>query len=325
MTRILVTGGCGFIGAHLVNKLINLGHEVLNVDILRSQGGIPYINKESKFIKGDVTDKKTIAKIKKWRPKIIYHLAAQSAVETAYDDPKFDILTNSYGTYLLSKLAKEIKVKKFIYASTVAIYGNKKKEVIDENTKIDPDSIYGVSKYAGELFVKQVLKNTSTKIIIFRLFNTYGPGENLRNQKKGMISIYSSYFWKNQPVLVKGSLKRYRDFVFIEDCVEILAKTLKIKISNFEILNLSFGDNYTVKDVIKLIAKSFGKKKYKYKITKGTPGDSFGFNASGKKLKKIFQFKSFKKLSSGLKIYCEWIKKVPNRGKINNFHPFNLK
>ena len=73
--------------------------------------------------------------------------------------------------------------------------------------KIDPDSIYGVSKYAGELFVKQVLKNTSTKIIIFRLFNTYGPGENLKNQKKGMISIYSSYFWKNKPVLIKGSLK----------------------------------------------------------------------------------------------------------------------
>ncbi len=323
--RVLVTGGSGFIGAHLTNNLINLGYKVLNVDILRSQGGIPYVNKKSKFIKGDIINKKTIEKIRKWKPEIIYHLAAQSAVEPAYDDPKFDILTNSYGTYLLCNLAKQIGVKKFIYTSSVAIYGNKKNEVINENTKIDPDSIYGVSKYAGELFVKQVLKNTSTKIIIFRLFNTYGPGENLKNQKKGMISIYSSYFWKNKPVLIKGSLKRFRDFVFIDDCIDILTKSLKVKMSKFEIFNLSFGDNYNVKKVIKLISESFGKKKFKYKLAKGTPGDSFGFNASGKKLKKIFKFKSYKKLSAGLKIYCEWIKKVPNKGKIERYHPLNLK
>ena len=79
--------------------------------------------------------------------------------------------------------------------------------------------------------------------------------------------------------------------------------------SKFEIFNLSFGDNYNVKKVIKLISESFGRKKFKYKLAKGTPGDSFGFNASGKKLKKIFKFKSYKRLSAGLKIYCEWIKK----------------
>ena len=124
--RVLVTGGSGFIGAHLTNNLINLGYKVLNVDILRSQGGIPYVNKKSKFIKGDIINKKTIEKIRKWKPEIIYHLAAQSAVEPAYDDPKFDILTNSYGTYLLCNLAKQIGVKKFIYTSSVAIYGNKK-------------------------------------------------------------------------------------------------------------------------------------------------------------------------------------------------------
>lgn len=323
--KILVTGGSGFIGAHLVNKLINLGHKVLNVDILRSQGGIAYINKKSKFINGDITDKKIINKIKEWKPQIIYHLAAQSAVEPAYDDPKFDILTNSYGTYLLCNLAKQIKVKKFIYTSSVAVYGSKKNEIINEKTSVNPDSIYGVSKYAGEMFVNQVLKNTVTDTIIFRLFNTYGPGENLKNQKKGMISIYSSYFWKNQPVLIKGSLKRFRDFVFIDDCVDILSKSLKLKISKIGVINLTFGDNYTVKNVIKLISKSFGRKKYKYKTTKGTPGDSFGFKASGAKLKKIFNVKSFKNLSKGLDIYYKWVKKVPNKGSIKNYHPLNLK
>ena len=322
--KILVTGGAGFIGAHLSNSLIASGHKVLIVDALRSQGGIPFINKKSKFIKGDITEKKIISKIKKWKPEIIYHLAAQSAVEPAYDDPKFDILTNSYGTYLICNLAKQIKVKKFIYTSSVAVYGNKKHRTIEENTVIDPDSIYGVSKYAGELFVKQVLKKTSTKTIIFRLFNTYGPGENLNNQKKGMISIYTSYLWKNKPLVIKGSLKRFRDFVFIEDCINVLTKAIKIRSSKHEIINLSFGDNYTVKNVIKLIAKTFGKKNYKYRISKGTPGDSFGFHASGKKLKKMFNIKSFTKLSAGLPKYFKWVKKVPNKGKIEKFHPLNL-
>lgn len=323
--RILITGGSGFIGAHLTEKLIKSGHEVLNVDLLRLQGGIPFINKKCKFIKGDILDPKILIKIEKWRPNVIYHLAAQSAAEPAYDNPKLDIITNSYGSFLISNLARRLKVKKFIYTSSVAVYGNNKKGFLNEKSKISPDSIYGISKYAGEMFVNQVLKNTDTDTIIFRLFNTYGPGENLKNKKKGMISIYSSYFWKNQPVLIKGSLKRFRDFVFIDDCVDILSKSLKLKISKIGVINLTFGDNYTVKNVIKLISKSFGRKRYKYKITKSTPGDSFGFKASGSKLKKIFNVKSFKNLSKGLNIYYKWIKKVPNKGSIKNYHPLNLK
>ena len=102
--KILITGGSGFIGAHLTEKLISLGHNVLNVDVLKKQGGIPYVNRKGKFIRGSISNKKNIEKIKKWKPQIIYHLAAQSASETAYDDPKFDIITNCYGTYLISNL-----------------------------------------------------------------------------------------------------------------------------------------------------------------------------------------------------------------------------
>ena len=120
-TRILVTGGAGFIGAHLTEKLIKNGHQVLVVDTLMKQGGIPFINKKSKFIKGDITNKKIINKIKKWRPQIIFHLAAQSATEPAYNDPKNDILTNSLGTFMICNLAKELKIKFLIYTSCAAV------------------------------------------------------------------------------------------------------------------------------------------------------------------------------------------------------------
>lgn len=323
--RVLITGGSGFIGAHLTEKLIKLGHKVLNVDLLRTQGGIPFINKKSKFIKGNISNKKTILKIKNWRPQIIYHLAAQSASETAYDDPKFDILTNCYGTYLISELAKKIKVKKFIYTSSVAVYGNSKNKTLEENSNIDPDSIYGVSKYASELFVKQNLKGTSTEIIIFRICNIYGPGENLNNQKKGMISIYSSYIWKKKTILIKGSLNRFRDFMYVDDCANILSKALNIKVKNYlEIINLSFGDKYKVKEIIKLLIKASGKKNYRYRRSTQTPGDSFGFHASGKKLKKIFKFKSLKKLEEGLKHYFNWINKIPTNSSLKKYHPYQI-
>lgn len=322
--KILITGGSGFIGAHLTEKLISLGHNVLNVDVLKKQGGIPYVNRKGKFIRGSISNKKTIEKIKKWKPQIIYHLAAQSASETAYDDPKFDIITNCYGTYLISNLAKELKVKKFIYTSSIAVYGNSRR-TIEENSKIEPDSLYGVSKYAGELFIKQNLKNTSSKIIIFRVGNTYGPGENLHNQKKGMISIYSSYIWKKKPILIKGSLNRFRDFIYVDDCVNTLIKSIKIKLKDSSaVFNLSFGDKYKVKDILKLLIKASGKKKYKYRVLGNTQGDSFGFHASGKKLKKIFKLKTFNNIEYGLKCYFEWINKIPINSKLKKFHPYQI-
>ena len=153
MKKVLVTGGAGFIGAHLVQKLLSKKYKVMVVDNLKTIGGIIYVNPKSQFIKGDILDPKTLRKIEKWKPKIIFHLAAQSASESAYEDPKNDFLSNGYGTFLLSNLAKKIGINQFIYSSSVAVYGSNPQKKISENTPIKPDSIYGISKYTGEMFV----------------------------------------------------------------------------------------------------------------------------------------------------------------------------
>jgi len=323
MTKILVTGGAGFIGSHLVHGLIKNNHEVMVVDFLKTIGGIPYIHPKCYFVKGNILMSETLAKIKKWKPKIIYHLAAQSGGETAYDNPKFDYLANGYGTYLLSKLAKEIKVKHFIYSSSVAVYGSSIKNKITEKSKIKPDSIYGVSKYVGEMFIKQVLGATNVKTTIFRIFNTYGPGENLNFLKKGMISIYCSYIWKNKPIIVKGSLKRFRNYQYIEDVVNILLKAIKNKkLAKNEIFNLSSGVYTTVNSLIKLILKIKNKPNYKVIAkTQGTPGDSFGFHASNNYLKKKFNNYKFFSLEDGLIKYFKWIDIVPSEKNLKYFHP----
>ncbi len=321
--KILVTGGAGFIGAHLVKKLIDLKHKVLVVDNLKVIGGIPFIHPKCKFLKGDILDKRTLDLIKKWKPQIIYHIAAQSGGESAYDDPKNDYLSNGYGTYLLSLLAKELKVKKFIYTSSVAVYGSNPQKKINEKTKINPDSIYGISKYAGEMFINQILKNTNIQTLIFRVFNTYGPGENLNYLKKGMVSIYCSYVWRNKPILVKGSLNRFRNYQFIDDIINILILSLKNKrLSKNEIINLTTGKAEKVKNLLKKILKINNKKKYKVLETKGTPGDSFGYDASNTYLKSKFKNYTFIPLEKGLKLYFQWINRVPKIKNLKEYHPF---
>lgn len=321
MSKILITGGAGFIGAHLANYL-KKKHKIMIVDNFAYKGGIPYVNKSHFFIKGSILNKKVLQKIENWKPDIIYHLAAQSGGEVAYDDPKKDFISNGFGTYLIANLAKKIKCKKFIYASTVAVYGSNNK-VIKENTKIQPDSLYGISKFSGELFVKQILHNTNIKTYIFRVFNTYGPGENLNNLKKGMVSIYCSYVWRKKPIIIKGSINRFRNYTYIDDCVEILAKSLNNrKLKKFEIINLSSSKKIKVKNLIKQILKVNNIKKYKLKISKNTPGDSFGYHANNDYLRKKFPNFKFTPLDIGLKKYFDWINKLPKKTNLKNHHPF---
>tara|TARA_X000000950_G_scaffold289442_1_gene413522 strand:- start:1649 stop:2683 length:1035 start_codon:yes stop_codon:yes gene_type:complete len=321
MSKILITGGAGFIGAHLAN-ILNKNNKIMIVDNLENKGGIPFIDKSSFFVKGDILDKKILKKIEIWKPDIIYHLAAQSGGEGAYDDPKKDFNTNGFGTYLIAKLAKKIKCKYFIYASSVAVYGSSSKK-LTENSKINPDSIYGISKYTGEMFVNQILKKTNIKTRIFRIFNTYGPGENLQNLKKGMVSIYCYFIWSKKPLIIKGSLNRYRNLTYIFDCVNILSKSIKNKkLKKFEILNLSHGKKITIKNLVKTILKVNNLNKWNIINKKGTPGDSFGTSASNKNLKIKFNNYKFINLENGLKKYFQWINSIDKK-KIFKSHPYH--
>lgn len=323
MSKILVTGGVGFIGAYLVKKLLEKKHKILIFDNLSTIGGIKYLNRNCKFIKGNLENPKDVKKIAKWKPEIIFHLAAQSAGESAYSNPKNDYLSNGFGTYNLCVLAKKINIKHFIYTSSVAVYGSNPKKKINEETLIKPDSIYGVSKYVGEMFVNQELKKTKIKTTILRVFNTYGPGEDLNFLKKGMVSIYSSYVWRNKPIIVKGSLDRIRDITYIDDVVNLLCKTIRNKkLKKNEVINLSSANSLTVKKLINEIILASKKKNVKIVVTKGTPGDSKIFHSSNRKLLKLYPGFKFTTINGGLKKYFEWINNLPVVSNLDNYHPF---
>ena len=326
MNHVLVTGGAGFIGAYLVKRLIDMNVRVTIVDNLQDVGGISYVHPKANFINADICDTSLYLQLKKLNIDTVYHLAAQSAGEPSYDDPKFDILTNSYGTYLIAKFCKDNNVARLIYTSTVAVYGNSIDGILDENSKISPDSIYGVSKYSGEMFIKQMLHNSQTKYTIFRVFNTYGPGENLNFQKKGMASIYIGFVWKKEPICIKGSLDRYRDFTFIDDNVDALISCHAKPISFGEVYNLSSGKKTFVKDLVKSILIAFNLPlDYKVVELPNTPGDSFGFHSNPDKIKRHLDWDPKMELTDGLKEYYKWVNVIPVIDKLDNYHPFVMR
>lgn len=325
METVLVTGGAGFIGAHLVDRLINEGNKVVIVDNLKTIGGIPYVNPKADFFKGDICENELYSKLEKYQFDTIYHLAAQSAGESSYDNPQYDLLSNSFGTYQVALFAKKTGVKRFIYTSTVAVYGKSAAGHTEETAEIRPDSIYGVSKFSGELFVRQLLEDTDCKYTMFRVFNAYGPGENLNYLKKGMVSIYASFIWRGESVQVKGSLDRYRDYTYIDDCIDALLMCRDNSNSFSQVYNLSSGVKTIVRDLINEMIDVAGKGKgYPVVELGGTPGDTFGFHASVEKLEKDLGWKPKVGLREGLEKYFAWINKVPVQDSITDFHPLNM-
>ena len=323
---ILVTGGAGFLGSHLIKKLIDNGYKTIIVDTLNGQGGIPYVNKKSIFLNYDICDKNLYYELDKYDISAIYHLAAQSAGEPSYDNPKYDIMTNSFGTYMVANYCLEKEIPRFIYTSTVAVYGSSSGKAFIENDMLNPDSIYGVSKLSGENFIKFLFKKSKINYSIFRVFNTYGPGENLNYRKKGMVSIYVSYLWRNEPILVKGSLNRFRDFLFIDDNIDILFQALYQEKSFNQTYNLSNGEKTYIRDLVDIMLRIFNKSSdYSVKELPNTKGDSFGTNGSIKKLSYDFDWRPKFSLNDGLEKYYNWISKIPLKEDLVGYHPLHLK
>ena len=227
--NILVTGGTGFIGGHLVNKLKELGHKVIICDWGATSPDYAY----------DISNYKNLLRIKE-DIDVIYHIAAQTSGYIGLVEPERDVDWNMKGTLNICRFAKERGVKKIIYTSSMAVYGEG--DFFKETDEINPIYHYGVSKLCGELYLKQY-EQYGIDYTIFRLFNVYGYGQDMENLNQGMVSIYLAQALKSKIIEVKGSFDRYRDFVYIDDVVSALVLGLEDE-TNSEIYNVCNKRNH---------------------------------------------------------------------------------
>lgn len=307
MATYLVTGGAGFIGSAIAKKLLTKGHRVYIIDNLKT-GYMENIPKEAIFINGDFSKDETIEKLNEQKFDVIFHIGGQSSGEISFEDPEYDLNTNTLSTLKLLQYCVNTGCKKFIYASTMSVYGEQEgKEQFSETDETNPKSFYAVGKLASEKYM-QIFKNQfDIDFVSLRYFNVYGPGQNLENLKQGMVSIYLKQFLDDSfdKVIVKGDLNRFRDLIYIDDVVDITIDSAQNgKFSN-QIVNIGTGKKTTVGEILNLIREYTNSTK-EVLVTEGTPGDQFGIYADNSLLLGIYN-KSLTKFEIGLKKMIDWI------------------
>ena len=255
--NILVTGGLGFIGSHLVDQLVKKKHKVFIVDDL-STGQKKNKNKLATYYIYDIVkcinNKRKIKTIlEKNKIKIVFHLAADASVNSSLDKPNSILKTNFNASVAIIDACKNTYVKKFIFASTSAVYGEPSYLPVDEKHQSKPKSLYGLSKMMFENY-SIFLTESSDKfsVINFRLPNVYGPRQRA-DLEGGVIAIFLEKMTNNNTISIFGDGNQTRDWVHVEDIVEAFIKVIKIKHKKNEIIQLGSNNANTVKKLFFLL------------------------------------------------------------------------
>lgn len=251
--RVVVTGGAGFIGSHVVDFLIEKGYEVIVFDDL-SSGNRDFINKKARFEKIDVTNfKKVLERVSRIKPGCIFHLAAWPRIMRSVSDPIGTNKVNVDGTLSVLEAARAAGVKKFIYSSSSSIYGDQKEFKMKESFIPNPKSLYAMQKLIGERYCDFYAKEFGMEIVSLRYFNVYGP----RQPENGIYSLVIGKFlnmMKNKKKLtIFGDGKQTRDYTFVSDVARANYLAMKVKSRKNLIINIGTGKEISVNEVAKLI------------------------------------------------------------------------
>lgn len=264
---ILVTGGAGFIGSHIVDELINNSYNVIVADNL-STGRMENINNSAIFYNIDIKDKTRLETLFiNNKIKYIIHLAAQASVGYSMKYPICDANENIISSLNLIELAKKYNIKKLIVSSTAAVYGEPQYLPIDENHNANPSSYYGLSKLTMEKYIK--LSNID--YIIFRFSNVYGPRQ-IPEGEAGVVSIFMDYFINNNEINIFGDGNQTRDFIYVKDIAKILFLCIKNDNMTKEIINISSNVSISINELYEKL-KHITKKDLKVNYLEERRGD----------------------------------------------------
>jgi UDP-glucose 4-epimerase len=304
--KILVTGGAGFIGSHVTDALVKKNHKVFVVDNL-STGFRKNVNPKAKFQKIDLTDHKKVETIlKKERPEVIFHLAAQIDVRKSVADPVFDADSNILASINLINLASQYKVKKIIFSSTGgAIYGDTDKRPTDEKEPEWPLSPYGIAKLSVDKFLYYYREIHGLNSVSLRYGNVYGPRQNPHGEA-GVVAIFLNKMLKNEQPVINGDGKQTRDYVFVED----VARANLLALQNFKksgIYNVGAGKETDVNQLFREINRHFGKK-FKEVHGPAKQGEQKTSCLNFSKIKREFDWKPQTNFADGIKKTFEWFK-----------------
>lgn len=312
MSKIVITGGAGFIGSHIAESLAKNGHEIVIVDNLD-----PYYSIDLKmrnldivldsgnavFINADVTDLSSMKEIIDGTVDYVYHEAAQAGVRISVEDPFKPNDVNVLGTLNVLKASLDAGVKKVINASSSSVYGKVKYLPFDEQHPTEPVSPYGVSKLAAEHYCRVFYEVYGLPTTSLRYFTVYGP----RMRPDLAISIFTKKMLANEPITVFGDGEQTRDFTYIEDVVEANKRLLNNKVTDGKVLNIGGGNRISVNTLIETLKSITGSKSeviYSNK-QKGDTEDTLANTDLGNKL---IGYSPLFDITKGLNKFVNWFK-----------------
>lgn len=253
MAKIVVTGGAGFIGSHVVDVFLENGFEAVILDDL-STGRSSNLNPKAKFYKMDIRDPKVREVFETERPDYVSHHAAQMDVRRSVAQPLFDADVNILGSINLIECAKEFGVKRFIYISTGgAVYGEPEYVPCDEAHPINPICQYGASKHTVEHYLFMYHVNYGLKYTVLRYPNVFGPRQDPHGEA-GVVAIFTGKMMAGEPVVINGDGEQTRDFVYVRDCAQAnyLAATVDHEPGIF---NIGWGVPTSINQIFSALAK----------------------------------------------------------------------
>ncbi len=312
--RILVTGAAGFMGSHLVNKLIEMAHsEVFSVDDL-SGGYLDNVNPKSHFTQLDLREREKVAKyVAEIKPEIIFHLAADATEGRSQFTPIGCTERNFLAYIYLLTAAIKNGLKKMILTSSMSVYGSQKPPFKEEMPHL-PDDIYGISKAAMERATEVMSKVHGFKYVIIRPHNVYGPGQNLSDPYRNVVAIFINCLLNNKNFYIYGEGKQKRAFSYIDDFTPYIIKAAFGKEAEGEIFNIGPTEEYTINELAKIVLDRFFPNgnvpaNLQPKYLPHRPMEVMEAWCSVDKAKRVLGYQTTVSLQDGVKKMIEWAKK----------------
>ena len=240
---ILITGGAGFIGSHLVDALLAGGYWVRVLDNLSTgkRSNLPLDNERFELLEGDVANAEEVARAVVGMTAVV-HLAAVASVQASVDDPVGTHQSNFVGTLNLCEAMRKAGVKRVVYASSAAVYGNNGEGAsIDEETAKAPLTPYASDKLAGEYYFDFYRRQHGLEPVIFRFFNIFGPRQDPSSPYSGVISIFSERAQRGLPIAVFGDGEQTRDFMYVGDLVDVLVQAVEVPDAPLGAINVGWN------------------------------------------------------------------------------------
>lgn len=257
MVKSLITGGAGFIGSHVVNHCLKMGHQVIVLDDL-SGGFEDHIPEGAIFVKGSVYDEKLVKELfDQYEFDYVYHLAAYAAEGLSHFIRRFNYNNNLVGSINLINESIKHKVKCFVFTSSIAVYGAGQLPMT-ESTVPQPEDPYGVSKYAVEMDLKAAHEMFGLNYVIFRPHNVYGENQNIGDKYRNVIGIFMNQIMQGKQLTIFGDGTQTRAFSYIDDVAIPIAKSVDTPAAYNQVFNIGADKPYTVNELAEVVSREFG-------------------------------------------------------------------